>query len=230
MKLVDYGHTTNMLTGEIHWQRRIKFDRPVRELRELVQARRDERPTCANCPKPVHPRTGIKYPFYHSPWDDEPLMVNFCTTECMDEWEESGVFYCDSCERNIAETHGHMTYYRVGDGYMTCLRCYEEEILANGQPEEDFAGSKIGGGMFFNHGNPEPLAAGYEVLQDHYFVDSAEDAKYYNTLARAFIYDGWQLITGYESLSTFGDEGYITLMGKKKGRREQSVRREQWLG
>ncbi|MCI0724478.1 MAG: hypothetical protein L0338_36770 [Acidobacteria bacterium] len=161
---------------------------------------------------------------HDTPWDRGPREVFFHNERCEEAYCLSGSFDyidCESCGRTVCEqnpANGWHVQFRehVDLGYV-CLRCYETEILSNGQPREDFEGSKIDGGMFFSWGNLEPKGAGFEEVTGFvdYFVNGAETAKPFNRHALSLIDSGLKVITGYERLAIGGLEGYITMFAKK---------------
>lgn len=216
-----------------------RFDLPVSELRSIVEEQRKARGDCNLCLEQI-PRgsTGVWQDswlvrdgvtplwrdwVYHTPWEDNPHEIRFCSENCEEEYLHSGdfsYFYCEGCNREVCEQNprnGWMIQYRItNDSEQVCLRCYEEDILKNGQPDEDYEGDKINGGMFFSYGNLEPLRADYETLLEDFFIGSSQAAAEYNKMARDYINQGYQLITCYERLAIGGLEGTITLMGKRR--------------
>lgn len=91
-----------------------------------------------------------------------------------------------------------------------CLRCYQNEILDNGQPRTDYEGSRIHGGMFFSYGNPESRARGFDAVDgfSDYFVNSRTAAERYNSKTLALVDSGHVVLTAYERLAIGGLEGY----------------------
>ena len=108
-----------------------------------------------------------------------------------------------------------MTQYREHFGDQLCLKCYEEMILENGIDREYFEEGKLNG-MFFSGDNHEPLDAGYEIDErvNDKLIRGSEDAKFVCKIALEYIDAGGKVIIGYEGMSTFGGEGYITLFHK----------------
>jgi len=116
---------------------------------------------------------------YDTPWEDEPRKVFFHSDECEEAYCSSGSFDyidCERCGRRVCQqnpANGWMNQFRdhVELGYV-CLRCYQDEILQNGQPREDFIGNQVRGGIFFPYGNAEAKDAGFEEVPEFtdYFV------------------------------------------------------------
>lgn len=166
---------------------------------------------------------GSFYELYDMPWDNAPCEVFFHSEECEEAYLRSGSFdytECESCGRMVCEqnpANGWMVQFRdhADLGYI-CLKCYETEILENGQPYSDFEGSKISGGMFFSGDNHEPRDAGFDEVPDFvdYFVNGSDRARQYNRHALSLIDSGHKIITGYERLAIGGLEGYITMFKK----------------
>lgn len=163
---------------------------------------------------------------YDTPWESSPRRVFFHSDECEEAYTRSGSFDyidCEGCGRTVCEQNprnGWMAQFRdhADLGYV-CLKCYETEILENGQPRVDFQGNRIGGGMFFSGDNHEPLNTGFESVPDFtdYFVNSSEEAARYNRHALDLFDTGQKVLTAYERLAIGGLEGYITMMSKPPG-------------
>lgn len=173
-------------------------------------------------PDPLHDSRFAE--LYDTPWDKAASEVYFCSDDCEQAYCSSGSFdyaYCDGCERQVCEqnpSNGWMTQFRdQAELGRVCLRCYEKEILNNGQPREDFEGERIHGGMFFSRGNAEPAAVGFQEVAgfDNYFVPSSVGAARYNSVATGLVNAGAKVITAYERLAIGGLEGYITMMMKR---------------
>lgn len=158
---------------------------------------------------------------YDSAFDDEPTVDNrrFCTRECLSNtegYDREHYFTCDWCYRTVALSVGHNRHYRHVDGEIVCLKCYREDILSNGMPREEFENNHIAG-MFFSGDNAEPLKAGYQIAQYNVFVRDSSSIKAYCEAALKHIEQGCKVVTGYESLSIVGNEGYITMFVKCGG-------------
>lgn len=154
--------------------------------------------------------------YYDSPFDESGDDKQFCSEDCQQSYEES-TFYCDSCNRYIERSNGHLSHIRDYYGELICLRCYEEIILEEGVSREDFEKQRLSG-MFFNHGNPEPISVGwFEVSgMDYEFVsENSPSLKRYCQVAMELIDAGFKVLNAYEHLSIMGGEGYVTLMAKR---------------
>lgn len=159
--------------------------------------------------------------FYMSPFDDEEsgTGLKYCPS-CWEQGEslDEGTFYCDRCERQIADSNGHMTYYRLIDECeQVCLRCVEDVLRSHGiagfehELQELFEHGRLFG-MFFNVGELE--ADGWEHELSNVCVGSTDEAMVIARKAQELHEDGRRIIIGYERLSIVGDEGYVTLFSK----------------
>jgi len=165
---------------------------------------------------------GVWAELYDTPWEDEPRHVWFCSDECEDAYCNSGSFeyiLCEGCYRKVCEQNPRNVWHlQFRDhpelGYI-CLRCYQDEILKNGQPRSDFEDDKIRGGMFFSYGNLEPKKVGFEEVQGftNYFVRDAYSIRRYNSQALKRIDNGQKVGTAFERIGLWL-EGYITMMSK----------------
>lgn len=177
---------------------------------------------CGFLQRKYHP-IGVMRELYDTPWDDQPKTRFFHSDECEEAYTKSGSFDyvdCEGCGRTVCEQNtrnGWMVQFKdhADLGYV-CLRCYEEEILKNGQSRSDFEGTRIKGGMFFSSDNREPKGKGFEEVSEFkdYFVNGPETAKPYNKHALSLIDSGHRVTTAYERLAIGGLEGYITMMSK----------------
>jgi len=171
---------------------------------------------------------GVTRELYDTPWEDEPKVRFFHSDECEEAYTRSGSFDyvdCEACGRTVCEqnpANGWMMQFREHKelGYV-CLKCYETEILENGQPRSDFAGSRIGGGMFFSGDNREPLNAGYDYVYEFrdFFVSGPETARRFNRKALELIDGSHRVVTGYERLAIGGLEGYVSMFAKRTRKR-----------
>ena len=153
---------------------------------------------------------------YHSAFDETGTEVDICKTCYEEYYEPEGFFLCDWCQRIVAESYGPNNHYRHVEDEIVCLKCYEKDILKNGLPIESFEEGKLQG-MFFSSGNSELKEAGWKEVDefDNYFISSPMSIQLYCEKAVQLIKEGWMVITGYESLSIVGDEGYVTMFKKK---------------
>jgi len=177
---------------------------------------------CWWCGEEVNPGDSVEVELYDSPFDTAPRVLTV-HTQCADQLTDSyytsfWYCYCSWCGRLICyrnPSNGWHEHFRIVVDEYVCLRCYEERILADGQPEEDFEGDGIHGGMFFSYGNPEPLEQGY-IEVTTMFIGGPTHARKYNELARKLIAEGNQVITCYERLAIGGLEGTVTMMYKPR--------------
>lgn len=172
--------------------------------------------------------TGCVLELYDSPFDGHGEERAFCSDDCMTAYTASGDFqylWCDSCSRQICErspSNGWHVQFRWDEDGAVCLSCYEERIIEDGQPESDFEGSCIRGGMFFSEGNHEPKSRGFEEVEGFvsFYVMRPVDAERYNSRARELIAQGARVLTAYERLAIGGLEGFVTMMAKPEQREE----------
>ena len=226
-----------MIERPIAWQytfdgdcvpiKRLKFDLPFEDLKQMVV---DNTIECDECYEPL--RIGSKVytevEVYDRPFEDKPrtLRLHFdptynnyevCSERIYDMcWADFRYFNCEGCERIVCmqnPSNGWHSQCRiVGDCMMICLKCYEHGLLDNGVDRESIERGELSG-MFFSHGNPEPLAEGYEPLGDR-FVGSDTQAKAVRTEILNLMDSGYQVVIGYESMAIGGLEGTISLHRK----------------
>jgi hypothetical protein len=166
---------------------------------------------------------GIYALLFDTPWEDHGKEVWFCGDECEQQYRYSGDFdypECDSCGRAVCTqnpANGWHVQYRdhseIGD---VCLRCYQDEILKNGQPRSDCPGKSVRCGMFFSYGNLEPKEAGFSEVPgfSDFFISYPESVSRYNTKALHLIDTGHKVLSAYERMAIGGFEGYVTMMVK----------------
>lgn len=175
---------------------------------------------CHWCDEHINDHDGVTITIYDTPWEDAGNLVTI-HNDCYNEMCEPGYtdfFYqtCDRCDRLICyryPSNGWHIQFRVDEWGTCCLRCYMNEILHSGQPEDDFDGDVIRGGMFFS--GYELEEAGFEEVAAFYIMGHS-CAERYNALAREYIANGYDVVTAYNRLSIDGQEGGITLMARKR--------------
>jgi len=175
---------------------------------------------CDNCEEKSAKKPFTRY-VYDTPWDKEEREKHFCSDDCGDTYmyeEPWAYFWCDRCDREISEQHprnGWHIQYRDYDGNTVCLRCYQDLILEYGVEEEKLRKGMIPG-MFFNHGNPEALLAGYNEVPGfaNFFVSDQKETDRFRKKALELIEGGRKVVIGYERLAIGGSEGYVTLLAK----------------
>jgi hypothetical protein len=153
---------------------------------------------CATAYKFYEPRHH-EMKLYDTPWEKAPRLAFFHDDECAEPYihaDSFGYRDCESCGRTICQQHpgnGWQWQFREHEDLgEICLKCYQDEILENGQPASDFHGNKIKGGMFFSTFNPEPPEAGLQPIHgfDHFFVNDGRSAEPYNITAPELISQG----------------------------------------
>lgn len=175
--------------------------------------------TCEECEKPFL-FYAVQEELFDTPWSDGRVAY-FCEEDCHQSFLESNhdfaYHYCEGCERMICQRNpmnGYRTHFRFADettDYLQCTGCYQDDLLENGQPEEDFQGNRIGGGDFFS---PSELTeAGYERDENYsrFRVIGGSKARELNAYARELVQQDVKVITSFNSISIFGDQGYVTL-------------------
>ena len=169
---------------------------------------------------------GIFTELFDTPWDED-REVWFCGDECEQLYRCSGDFEypeCDSCGRAVCTQNPangwHVQYRDHSEIGLVCLRCYQDEILKNGQPRSDYMGKSICGGMFFSYGNLEPKKAGFSEVPgfSDFFICFPESASRYNAKALRLIDSGHKVLTAYERMAIGGLEGYVTMMAMREKR------------
>jgi hypothetical protein len=133
-------------------------------------------------------------------------------------WADFRYFDCVECKRTICEQNPkngwHQQFKRTTLEEYICLRCYTEDILEHGIHENLIANRGVGAGVFFNHGNPEVIKAGYELLFDFIKV-AGTNAEEIKQLCLKNIHEGFKIVICIERLSTMGDEGWVSVYRKK---------------
>ncbi len=206
-------------------------------MREYQKLHRREQPhlfgECGFLMRKFYDR-GLTAELYNTPWEKKPRNVWFCSEGCEESYCRSGSFdyvICTSCDREVCQQNPvngwHVQFRNHEDLGYICLRCYEGEILKNGQPRSDFEGNQMKGGMFFSRGNLEAEDAGFEEVMGfrNYFVNGREHILKYNRTALDLIDSGHKVITGFERLRIGGLEGYVTMMYKSLGKSHAMRRR-----
>ena len=189
---------------------------------------------CVVCEKRATSKNAVKMDLYDTPWDDVPRKVwvhndnaeklNHYGETCIDllydtSWADFRYFDCVECGRTICEQnpangwHSQVRYDECDEPI--CLRCYEQEILANGVPAEKFEKGALSG-MFFSYGNKELAEAGYELIPevDDRHIACQSDSRQVCDIALAEIAKGHKVIVAYESMAIGGLEGYVSLFSK----------------
>lgn len=156
-----------------------------------------------------------------SPWSERET-VGFCDESCKTEFFESPYHFahqfCEKCEEWIPKhnpQNGWRGFFVSFEGDTVCVGCYQNHLLENGQPEDDFIrSSSIKGGDFFS--TSELREAGYEEVEGltRFRIRSKNDAREFNARAAQMVTYSSKVITSYDSLGLGGIEGYVTLWAK----------------
>jgi hypothetical protein len=167
---------------------------------------------------------------YEAPWDVNTTEFNFCSDECREAYLYEGdfsYFTCDVCGREICEqckSNGWHIHYRDDEvtGGRICLRCYEEDAMANGLARGTFEEGTLAG-MFINE--DDLTSNGWQVVEEYesYFVNGKDSAKGYCDVALEYIDKGYKVMTGYSRLGLGGGEGYVTMLIKKNRKKRKVV-------
>jgi len=164
---------------------------------------------------------------YDDPWATEPSLVKVhsanesnCGTR-LDKltdtsWADFRYFTCETCERLIISQcpyNGWRSYRHITEnGAEICAKCYQDDILKNGQPSGAFD-NRIPGD-FFETG--AIVRAGYEIVPgfNNVFINNAASLKRFCDKAKSLITSGHFVVTDYESMGIGGSEGYVSLYSK----------------
>ena len=228
MRTVVVGHQLS-IDGESIPIKRNKFDRPLSDLRTIVE---DAMTPCFFCNLPVRrgSKTSVRLELYDSPFDDEPRIeyvhYNLYDYERSCEYALHDSSYtdfnyqeCDHCNRDICVRsprngwHGHFRYDDETDENI-CLKCYEADILENGVSRSKIE-SGVLPGMFFSYGNPELEEAGYTDM-GHYFIGGQYSSDEVRRIILDLMDQGKKVVIGYERLAIGGSEGTISVHAKDK--------------
>jgi hypothetical protein len=149
---------------------------------------------------------------FESPFDDKGHLYHVCGDDDCYTTVDENTFWCSYCGRQVNESNGMMKQYRFNEcDDQICLKCYEEDVIENGQPREDFEGVNVKG-MFA----PAVEKNGYSPVEEfqNYFINDEQSIKTYNKKALDLIDRGCKIVTDYERLSICGGEGYISMWAK----------------
>lgn len=115
---------------------------------------------------------------YDTPWSSEPREEYFSSQFAYDcnygrvYSKDFAYFHCEECYRDICEqnpSNGWTVQYRLRDDcYQICLKCYEEDILSNGEDVDSMLRNKTIKGSNFS--NKELLDTGYAIEPTLYNV------------------------------------------------------------
>jgi len=228
MKQIDIAWQYTLDGGSVAISR-LKFDRPIAELKQLVA---DSTVECYECCEPVRKgsKASIDLEVWDRPFDESSRTITLhhdptysrydvCSERIYDgSWADFRYFECSGCDRIVCEqnpSNGWHTQYRIIDECdQICLKCFEENVLEYGVDRESVENGKLRG-LFFSHGNPEPRKAGYEWLGDR-FIRSTDSANVVCREVLDLMDSGYQVVIGYESMAIGGLEGTVSLHSKIK--------------
>ena len=223
---------------------RHRFDPPVAELRQALQAAQHQCWTCNENGYETDRERGYNVrpiEVYDDPWSDAPDIIWAHDSErrpvpygvaqsCMEAIESGHVtdfhyFTCEACYRQVivrCPRNGWHGYSRmINECEQWCLRCVEETLMDEGlagfpfELEELFESGRLFG-MFFNVGQLEERGwTGHGYMT---FVNGEESAMALAAEAKRLHGEGLLITIGYESLAIGGSEGHVTLFSKERER------------
>lgn len=229
------------LAGEARPIRRNVFDRPVEDLRALVEAAQVE---CYECgAKGRVGRRMLAVEVYNEPWQEAPDTIHVCREvfgpaadgfgdygrSCYDlltdtGWADFRYFECGECSRMVIRQcprNGWHSYVREVEDEEVCLKCYEESIFADGLPRDGFEEGRISG-MFCDKGElTEHGFALVDGFEDCYISDQ-ESSRRFCDKALALIDAGHAVAVDYERMAIGGSEGYVSLYSRPPKVEEES--------
>lgn len=217
--------------GKVARPVRYRFTVPLAEIRAALES--PDAPRCWVCARPgivCDSPAGLReVEVYDSPWEEESTTVYVhdghvgYRQSCMETLHDSsltdfGYEYCEACYRDIivrCPSNGWHEYFRYDEDGAICLRCYEEDIFANGLPREKFLAGQIPG-MFCN---PAELREhGFELVEgyENVCIQGQEDADGFGAAAIRLIDSGHAVAVDYERMAIGGLEGYVSLYARKE--------------
>lgn len=214
--------------------RRNVFDGPtITELREMAEA---DRRKCEACEvtgfkrdKRLNGEGWQSVEYWLSPFKDiEPLseIKWVCSDRCRDSYMED-TFYCDWCEREIVQSHGHRGYMRYlpDVGAVMCVACWQRLMLEQDEWAQDrirqFA-EVVGAPIpcdFFDHGELE--AHGFEEYQD-IFITGIDGVRTVRGIVKNLLDEGRGVIIDQGATSIMGDEGNVTIWTRNPAEQEEA--------
>jgi len=177
---------------------------------------------------------------YMDPWADQPrtIAVHDANDDgdarygtCLDKltdtsWGDFRYFLCEECERLIIQQcpdNGWRSYKHIDDdGREICVRCYQENILANGHPREHFEKGNIPGDFY----SSQDVANANWVLvpgMSRSHITGKESAEAFAKQARALIDTGYKVLVDYNAMGIGGGEGYVSLYYKLADEKKAEV-------
>ena len=165
---------------------------------------------------------------YNDPWLTKPSTIRVHTGndddnhgDCLDmlldtSWGDFRYFACAACHRTIIRqcpSNGWRSYVKERDGKEICVKCYQDEVLANGEIIEAFEGGRIPGD-FYNEWDIR--GNGWKPIDKlgNFFFSGSESAKRFCDSAIGLINQGKKVLVDYDSIAITGEEGYVSLFVK----------------
>jgi hypothetical protein len=99
------------------------------------------------------------------------------------------------------------------NGEEFCVRCYQENILANGHNDKEFESGHVPGDFY----NEQDLSSHDWVLvqgMSHCYITGSESAKKFADRALELIDEGNRVLVDYDAMGIGGGEGYVSLYMK----------------
>lgn len=169
---------------------------------------------------------------YDDPWADQPRIIAVHDQNddendryggtCLDKltdtsWGDFRYFLCEECNRLIISQcpdNGWRSYkhYR-DDGSEICVRCYQENILANGHDADDFKDGNIPGDFYSSQ---DVSSADWVLVQgmSRCYITGKESARVFIDKALELIGKGYKVLVNYDAMAIGGGEGYVSLYFK----------------
>jgi hypothetical protein len=171
---------------------------------------------CEWCDKEIEDNPFIFKIF--QPFDKEGFELVLCE-KCANEPQEFQ--FCECCDRYIWNNNGWRTniFYDEINEAIICAKCYQEDVLQNGQPAKDFLQGTIKGD-FYDHEDLEENKfkedSTYSIGHGYSSYHGYSDVERLNNRAIELIEDGYQVIVNYESLAIGGLGGYVQIWKRNK--------------
>lgn len=167
---------------------------------------------------------------YDDPWATKPRTVavhadndNDGGGTCLDKltdtsWSDFRYQVCPVCGRMVIMqclSNGWRSYFKELNGEEVCIRCYQEDILADGHGAEPFEGGKIPGDFF----NATQLSAnGWAPVPgfgDRH-ITGGDSVKRFCAEALLMIKNGYKVLVDYDMMGIGGGEGFVSLYAKEE--------------
>jgi len=177
--------------------------------------------TCNHCEEAFMPsKDQCLIGFYYFSAYGEPHVKIFCSDDCQKGERDSDLYdTCVACGRTIATYCGCNPQFKRFCDEPLCISCWRESLLEDGTPRDMLEKCQLGqAGVFFDFGNHEALDVGYQEVphMDCLFIGSQQAKNEFCQAALEYHDQGYDVIIAFERISTFGDEGYVTLLIRKR--------------